>query len=80
MTTRETLHQLVDELPERSLDVVARSLATLRDDPVLFALLIAPEDDEPVTEEEARALDDALEAWRAGSVHSTDEVSRLLRS
>ncbi|MGI8926283.1 MAG: hypothetical protein ACR2HN_06495 [Tepidiformaceae bacterium] len=47
---------------------------------LLFALLTAPEDDEPVTEEEACALDDALEAWRAGRVHSADEVSRLLRS
>jgi hypothetical protein len=58
MTTKEALYRLIDELPERDLATAERLLEHLRDaqgDPVLHALLTAPEDDEPLTpEEEAR--------------------------
>ena len=49
---RVRLHQLVDALRERDLDTVhhmLRGLLGLDGDPVLNALLNAPEDDEPVT-------------------------------
>ncbi len=63
MTTKEYLRRLVDELPDSQLEVALRFLEYLRDtgDPVLHALLTAPEDDEPETEEERAALEDALE-------------------
>ena len=56
--TRAELHQLVNELPEASLEPVAQ-LLTRAKDPFLARLDAAPEDDEPLTEEEARALADS---------------------
>jgi hypothetical protein len=54
MPTRDSLHRLFDERPESELEAAARFLRSLRAtaDPVLRALLEAPLDDEPETEEE----------------------------
>ncbi len=78
MTTREELHQLVEELPESELQSARRYLVYLRDfvDPVLKAWLDAPEDDEPETEEERRAVEEAYEDLRAGRVVSSEEIDR----
>ena len=43
MTAKADLHTLIDRLPE---DAAVRLLALLRD-PVEFALITAPDDDEP---------------------------------
>jgi hypothetical protein len=56
--TREDLHRLVDELPENAVDAAARLLARARD-PMLGVLDAAPPDDEPLTEEDLRAIDAA---------------------
>jgi hypothetical protein len=54
-TTREDLHRLVDELPENAVDAAARLLERAQDP--MFALLdAAPLDDEPLTEEDLRAI------------------------
>ena len=47
MKTKDELHTLVDQLPERELEAAGRYLEYLRDihDPVLRAFLAAPEDD-----------------------------------
>jgi hypothetical protein len=76
---RDTLHRLVDELPESELAVAERFLNYLRAtaDPVLRALLEAPLDDEPETDEERRAVHEAREELARGEVR-TLEVLRIL--
>src|SRR2546430_9531882 len=61
MTTKATLHQIIEELPESELVAAGRFLAYLRDmaDPVRRALLTAPWDDEPETEDERQAAQEA---------------------
>ena len=62
MTTRERIHQLVEQLPDTELATAERvlaGLAALADaQPVLRALAGASEDDEPVTEEDASAIEE----------------------
>jgi hypothetical protein len=76
---RDTLHRLVDEFPESELAVAERFLNYLRAtaDPVLRALLEAPLDDEPETDEERRAVHEAREELARGEVR-TLEVLRIL--
>jgi hypothetical protein len=66
MPMRDTLHRLVDALPESELAVAERFLNYLRAtaDPVLRALIEAPLDDEPETEDERRAMQEAQRSWR----------------
>jgi hypothetical protein len=82
VTTREALHDLVDELPEDALEEAAAWLARRRDeehDPVLRALRNAPPDDEPLTEADA----EAIRKWRAGErrgvVLTEQELEAMLR-
>jgi predicted transcriptional regulator len=70
ISTRELLHELVDELPENQLAAAARYLEQLRAN--------APYDDEPLTEEELAAIDEGFADIAAGRVYSTDEVRRRL--
>lgn len=81
-TDRETLHRLVEELPDGDLHAAKRFLAYLRDmgDPVLRAFLEAPEDDEPETEEERLAVEQAKEEIRQGKGIPWEEVKRELDS
>ena len=80
MPMRDTLHRLVDALPESELAVAERFLNYLRAtaDPVLRALLEAPLDDEPETEEERRAMQEAREELARGDVRTLEEVRREL--
>ena len=68
MTDKTTLHQLVEALPESELVAAERFLAYLRDmaDPVRRALLTAPWDDEPETDEERQAVQEAHEELAQG--------------
>jgi hypothetical protein len=74
MITRKDLHRLVDQLPEAALKALEEWLAEY--DPVLWALLTAPEDDEPETEEERKAMAEAYEDLKAGRVVSLEEEKR----
>jgi CO dehydrogenase/acetyl-CoA synthase beta subunit len=78
MTIKEELHRLVDELPESESHAAKRFLEYLRNmgDPVLRAMLEAPEDDEPETEEERAAVAEAQEDFKAGRVVSHQELKR----
>ncbi|MBI2916577.1 MAG: hypothetical protein HYY01_01170 [Chloroflexi bacterium] len=78
--TRDALHRLVDQLPDGELQAAQRFLAYLRDmgDPVLRAFLEAPEDDEPETEEERLAVEQAKEEIRQGKGIPWEEVKREL--
>ncbi|MBI4312596.1 MAG: hypothetical protein HY681_12565 [Chloroflexi bacterium] len=77
--TRAALRKLIDQLPESELVAAHRYLCYLRDegDPLLRALLNAPEDDEPETEEERRAVAEAWEDYKAGRVLSHEEVKAM---
>jgi len=57
---REQAHALLDMLPAEKLNAV-RSLLEVMVDPVSRALANAPIDDEPMTEEEERAVAEARE-------------------
>ncbi len=80
MTTRETLHKMLDLLPESEWEQVYRVLEQrlAKHDPVLRAFLNAPEDDEPETEEERAAVEEAYKDLKAGRVIPWDEVKREL--
>jgi hypothetical protein len=80
MPTRDSLHRLIDELPESELIAAERFLHYLRAtaDPVLRALLEAPLDDEPETEEEREAVQEAREELARGEVQTLEEVRREL--
>jgi hypothetical protein len=58
--TRQHVHELIDRLPAPQLTAVARLLEVMVD-PVALAIASAPIDDEPVSEEERRAVAEADE-------------------
>ncbi len=76
MATREDLHALVDWLPECVWEEANETmLAQLKKhDPVRYALFTAPEDDEPLTEEEIAAIDEAYQAIERGEIISDEEL------
>jgi len=74
--SRNTLHDLVDRLPEDELPSAQRFLEYLATSPAYRAALAAPADDEPVTEADAEAISKARDDIRAGRVSSHDDVLR----
>ena len=75
---RAELHQLIDALPAESLGVARDSLKPFID-PVLFAFLTAPIDDEEWTEEELAAIAEGEADLAAGRTYSLEEArARLL--
>jgi hypothetical protein len=58
---RQLAHQLIDRLPETQISGLVQFLETIVD-PVTTALRNAPLDDEPETDDEKSAVDDAR-AW-----------------
>jgi hypothetical protein len=83
MTTRDELHALVKNLPEAGLEGARRYLEalTLADgDPVYAQLLLAPEDDEPATEDEDAGTREAWEQYRRGEAIPAEEAKRRLLS
>lgn len=69
MTTKERIHQLVEDLPESELETAKR---------VLEALANAPVDDESVSDEEAQAIEEGERGIEAGQVFSVDQVRTRL--
>ena len=76
MTTRDALHQLLDSLPDELLPAAEARLAALRDDPFLRFMLAAPEDDEPLDEEDLAALAEAEAEMARGETISLEEFER----
>ena len=71
MTTKESLHRLIDQLPERELEAIHRFAGCVRfssEHPAVRAILSAPLDDEPETPEEAEAVREGLDDLAAGRV------------
>lgn len=76
MLTRDQLHRLIDSIPEDRLPAVEAALEPLAD-PLARALLLAPEDDEPLSDEERRLIEEARsEAEEAGYLTHDDVKSR----
>ena len=82
LTVKERLHQLIEELPEgQATEAAERALLHLQkmgDDPVLRALLNAPLDDEPETDEERVLVAKGLADLERGDVLSDEELRREL--
>ena len=76
MATKEDLHKLIDKLPEDEIQAATLYLQHLqnRNDPVLAALLNAPEDDEPETEYECQAVAEGMEDLEAGRMVTSAEI------
>lgn len=79
MALRDSLHRLVDDLPETEIDRAERLLQVLKEaaERPLHTLENAPVDDEPETPEEAAAVAEAWREHRAGKSLSTEDVKRL---
>ena len=81
MTTKDDLHQLVDELPESAVAEVAQILERWRagyDAGLPAVLRDAPWDDEPETDEEHALVQEAYEAVARGEVVPDEELDREL--
>ncbi len=77
---RERLHGLVDDMHEGELETVETFIEFVheRGDTLLRKLMNAPEDDEPVTEEEEAGVREAWEDYKAGRVQTLEEVEKEL--
>ena len=73
MLARDALHTLLDAIPEVRLADVREALERLAD-PVLLALLMAPEDDEPVMDEDLAALAEARAERERGELVLLDDL------
>ena len=71
MPVKEDLHLLIDELP-----VAKRYLEYLRNmgDPLVRALMEAPEDDEPTTPEEDKLAEEAWQEYLGGKARPWEDV------
>jgi hypothetical protein len=75
MTAKDKLRQAVDELTELEAEETLAFIARRRDlDPVIEAFENAPIDDEPFTEEDERALEEARAEYRRGETVPLDEI------
>lgn len=81
MTSRESLHGLVDELPDSLLaqaDLLLRSFVKTECDPVQRALDEAPLDDEPLTPEERDSIDRGWRSMVSGRNIDESALAKLL--
>lgn len=76
MTAKEQLRDVVDALSEDEASDTLRYIEVRRVDPMLAAFLAAALDDEPVTEEEERAVAESREEYRRGEAVPLDQVRR----
>jgi hypothetical protein len=79
MVTKERLHDLIDALPERDVATIARVLEAftgLDAGEPFYTLETAPLDDEPETEAERRAVEEARADLAAGRVVTQEELDR----
>ena len=77
---RARLHALVDQLPDTQTPVAARVLESLASQPSLGRRPVAalPLDEDGLSDEALRAIEEALEDRMAGRTHTSDEVKREL--
>lgn len=75
LTTKERLHQLLDELPENELPAVERVF----EDPLVRALLNTPEGEDPLTPEEIAGLLEAQREVAAGKAYRFSDVRAAIQ-
>jgi len=73
--TREQARELLDAVPDERLDAAVAALEPLAD-PMLVVLMNAPEDDEPLTDEDRAAIAEGKADIARGDVVSADEMKR----
>jgi hypothetical protein len=76
---RRHAHALLDQLPADKLSAVRSLLEVMmspEDDPLARSLAVAPVEDEPISAEEAVALDEAHASITGGEGISHDEILR----
>ena len=80
MTSRDSLHRLVDDLPETEVSRAERLLEVLKEtaEPPRYTLDNAPEDDEAETPAEAAAVAEAWRDQREGKSLTTEELKQEL--
>ena len=79
MSTKQKLHKLVDELPEDEVGPAELFLTYLKDgrsEPLLLKLATAPWDDEPETEDERLAVEEARKEIAEGRFVTMEELKR----
>jgi 3'-phosphoadenosine 5'-phosphosulfate (PAPS) 3'-phosphatase len=74
--SRESLHELINRIPETDLTAAEKYLQFLASSAASRAALSAKPDEEPVTEGDAAAVRRALDDLRAGRVTSHEDVLR----
>lgn len=74
MSAKEQPRDAIDGLSEDEARDALRYIEVRRVDPMLAAFLAAPTDDEPVTEEEERAVAEAREEYRRGEAVPLDQI------
>jgi hypothetical protein len=79
MTATDKLRQAVEDLSELEAEATLAYIAQRRErDPVIEAFENAPLDDEPVTDEEERALEESREAHRRGETYTAEQIRQEL--
>jgi CO dehydrogenase/acetyl-CoA synthase beta subunit len=77
---KERLYRLIDRIPDEDVRGVERYLEFLTEhgDPLVRALMNAPEEDEELSEAGEKLLEEGLQDLRAGQTQTLDEVEREL--
>ena len=80
-TDKESLLETVEFLPERLCGPVENAILDYleKHDRIIWLQLTAPEDDEPLTEEDLIAIEEAEADFQAGNWISDEELERELR-
>jgi hypothetical protein len=75
MTAKEKLRQAIEDLSELEAEQALAFIARRRDhDPMIEAFENAPEDDEPFTDEDATAADEAWASYMRGEAVPLDKI------
>jgi predicted transcriptional regulator len=78
MTTKERLHELVNELTEEEAARALEFVEQEHEDPLLRAIANAPEDDEPLTADDQEAIAEGRADISAGRLIPLEEIKREL--
>jgi predicted transcriptional regulator len=77
---KERLYRLIERIPDEDVHGVERYLEYVASsrDPVMYTLMDAPEEDEPISAEEEAEVQEGLADIAAGRVHTLAEVKQEL--
>ena len=78
---KERLYRLVDRIPDGEVHTAERFLeylASVDDDPLVRALMNAPDMEEPLSDEDREALEEGRRALEAGDIVSHEELRKAI--